>query len=495
LKGQLKTEQKGWLGKRWGSPNPLPVALTISALLTLALASCQVVTQFSATATATLRPIDTPVATIAPPTPTSSPTPILTFTPTPSPGATQTADRSPLTPQERTTLEAVAEEVEQLRELASDAPLALAFMTPEELSDWLVGELAEDYSPQEAHREARVYAALELLPPDTDLYSLILALYTEQVAGFYDHEMDHMTVVGDEASLDIIGKITFAHEHLHALQDQFLGLDTLQTYRETADDDDAVRAVTALIEGDAQMVTALYLLNHLSEVDVTVLDGVQTGDFDAAPLILREEMLFPYLDGLAFVQALYGRGGWDAVNDAYDAPPQSTEQILHPEKYLAGEAPIAVSLPPLTSTLRSEPQDAGPGADWQLVEENTLGEFLLHLYLDVHLPGTVAQDASAGWGGDRFALYEHSATGDSLLLIVIVWDDEAEGAEFASAYAAFAGDKYGGASTFEDALGTWWQGENEITLLSAGKGQTIIVVGSEADAVEHARQALAGMAH
>ena len=488
---QPTTEGRDWQAKRSGSLKPFSVA-TMTLLVILTLAGCQVVRQDRATATAMPRPTDTLVATPAPPTPSPSPTPIPSPTPTPmpSPRATQTASLSPLSPQERATLEAVAEEVEQLRELESGAPLALAFMKPEELSDWLAEELAEDYSPQEARREARLYAALELLPPDTDLHSLVLALYTEQIAGFYDHETDQMTVVDDETGLDALDKITFAHEYIHDLQDQFLDLDALQTFRETADNDDAVRAVTALVEGDAQMATVLYLLNHLSELDPSALDGIRTDVFDAAPPILRQEMLFPYMQGLAFVQTLHGRGGWKAVDDAYAAPPQSTEQILHPKKYLAGEAPIVVSLPPLTSTLQTEPQGETAGADWQLIKENTLGEFLLHLYLDVHLPDGTAKDASAGWGGDRFALYERLATGDRLLLIVIAWDSHTEAAEFASAYAAFADDKYEGVTASEDALGTWWQGENETSLLSTDEGQSIVIIGSQADAVGRVWQAL-----
>lgn len=455
---------------------------TLVFILALALAGCHTATPETAiltprppaTATATPHPTDTPVVTVEPPTPP------LTPTPTASPTATPTVGLSTPSAEERATLEAIADEVEQLRELDSDAPLALAFMMPEELHDWLIEQLAKDYSPQEARRDALVYAALELLPPETDLYSLALALYTEQIAGFYDNDVDQMTVVDDETGLDALDKIVFAHEYTHDLQDQFLGLDALQDYRESAENKDAVRAVTALIEGDAQTITMLYLLNHLGELDPSSLDAIQTDALDAAPPIIRQEMTFPYVAGMIFVQKLRRQGGWEAVNTAYDTPPQSTEQILHPEKYLSGEAPIAVSLPPLTATL---------GADWQLVQENTLGEFLLNLYLGVHLPGQVAQDASAGWGGDRFALYERPTTGDTLLLIVTAWDSKAEAAEFASAYAAFAEAKYGGAASTEGMMDAWWHGENDTALFSKG-GQVIVVIGPETDLLRRVRHVL-----
>lgn len=455
---RLKSQKVGRLGGPW-----LFLA-TAMAALTLILAGCTVSAR--------------PVATATPqPTHTSTPCPSPTIMPTSAPTltATPTAAITPLSAEERAVLEAIAEEVEQLRELDADAPLALRFMMPEELRAWVIEQMTKEYPPEKAGRDVQVYAALELLPPDTDLYTLTLNLYTEQIAGFYDNDADQMTVVDDETGLDALDKIVFAHEYTHDLQDRFLGLDDLQAYRKAADNEDAVRAVTALIEGDAQTVSLLYLVNHLGELDPSALDAVQTEQFDAAPPLIREEMTFPYLAGVVFVQALLQDGGWKAVNDAYDALPQSTEQILHPQKYLAAEAPIAVTLPPLTDTL---------GADWRLVQENTLGEFLLNLYLEVRLPADVARDASAGWGGDRFALYERPAGGEALLLVVTAWDSPQEAAEFTAAYTAFAQDKYGGPATTGDALGAWWQGENDATLLAAKSCQVVIVVGPETDTLQ-----------
>jgi hypothetical protein len=446
------------LGGRW-----LFWATAVAALILL-LVGCTTFTRPATTATS--RPTHTP---------TPCPSPSVTPTAAPTPTATPAAAITSLSAEERAVLEAIAEEVEQLRELDADAPLSLRFMTPKELHVWVVEQMTKEYPPERASHDAQVYVALELLLPDIDLYTLTLDLYSEQIAGFYDNDTDQMTVVDDETGLDALDKIVFAHEYTHDLQDRFLGLDELQAYLKAADNDDAVRAANALFEGDAQTITVLYLFNHLDELDPSALDAIQTEQLDAAPPVLREELNFPYLAGLAFVQALLQDGGWEAVNAAYDALPQSTEQILHPQKYLAAEAPIAVSLPPLTGTL---------GADWRLVQENTLGEFLLNLYLEVHLPAGVAKEASIGWGGDRFALYERPAGDESLLLVVTAWDSASEAAEFAAAYTAFAQDKYGGLATAEDALGAWWQGENDVTLLAGGDYRVIIIVGPDQDTLQ-----------
>lgn len=474
-------------GHRWW---PLLALLAVAVLL-VASAGCggtSPETQsppLQPTETATATPCPSHPPTFVPtPSPTSTATPLPTSTPvptpSPSPTATPTALPIPLSPRERAALEAIADEVEQIRGLDSNAPLALAFMTPEEMHGWLIEQLAQEYSPEEAGRDARLYVALELLPPETDLYALTLALYAEQIAGFYDNDRNQMTVIDDETGLDAMDKLTFAHEYTHDLQDQFLGLDNLQAYREAADsNEDTVRAITALVEGDAQTITMLYLLNHMDELDLSALETIETATFDAAPLILQEELTFPYLAGMTFVQTIRQQGGWDAVNALYDAPPQSTEQILHPAKYLAAEAPLAVSLPPLTGTL---------GAGWHLVKENTLGEFLLHHYLDVHLPGSVAGDASAGWGGDRFALYEQPSTGDTLLLLVTAWDDQAQAAEFASAYAAFAEDKHNSPATAQDPSATWWHSNNQATLLLTTGHHITILLGPDTETLQRVRQ-------
>jgi len=470
-----KPQPSHWQTKALRRRGPL-AALTVTLFaLILALAGCQTATPQPSTAT-------------PPPTPTTTATPSPTNTPTSEPATSPTADRldetPPLSPEERASLEAIAQEVSGLRELDADRPLSLAFMTPDELHAWLIEQLAEEYPPQEAYRDTQVYAALELLPPDTDLYALMLTLYTEQIAGFYDNDTDQMTVIDDQVGLDALDKMVFAHEYTHDLQDQRLNLDDLQTYRESADNEDTARAITALVEGDAQTISLLYLFHHVDELDLSALETIQTAELDAAPPVIREELAFPYMAGLAFVQVLLQEGGWETVNAAYTALPQSTEHILHPQKYLAGEAPIAVSLPPLTSTL---------GADWQMVRENTLGEFLLNLYLDVHLSAETAQQASAGWGGDRFALYKHATSSVSLLVIVTAWDSDDEAAQFSVAYQTFAGDKYGQPAAAQDALGAWWQGENDVTLLTRVDGRVVVVIGPDTATLQNVRLALEGL--
>jgi hypothetical protein len=165
--------------------------------------------------------------------------------------------------------------------------------------------------------------------------------------------------------------------------------------------------------------------------------------------------------------------GWDAVDAAFGAPPSSTEQILHPEKYLEGDEPQLVSLPPLTDTL---------GAGWSLVDAETLGEFQTTLYLAQQMDRGAAEAASAGWDGDAYAVYGWGE--DDVLVLASVWDSPAEAEEFVAAYRRYVTGTYGQEPNRAGLDEVWWQTTDEATVLSWQADRTFIVVGPDADTVE-----------
>ncbi len=112
---------------------------------------------------------------------------------------------------------------------------------------------------------------------------------------------------------------------------------------------------------------------------------------------LEANLLFPYTNGLDFVTTIKKRGGWEAVDAAYRKPPESTEQVMHPEKYLAGEAPAPVQTPDLARI-------AGPG--WETTFENVMGEFDVVEMLQAGIPASRARRAAAGWGGGAISFAE-----------------------------------------------------------------------------------------
>lgn len=268
---------------------------------------------------------------------------VLSATWTASFGATSAQDD---TLQQR--YDAIERQTADLRGLSIQGEIEVAFKTPDELRTELERDLDADYPPADRERDERILTAFGLAPQEVDLSRLYVDLYSEQIAGYYDTETGEMVVIrpadaGDE--LSPLQEITYAHEVVHALQDQNFPLDEALEASESANDDQSL-ATTALIEGDATVAQSEYLSNNpglLLRLGTELMSAeIDTAQLDAAPAIVRETLIFPYDQGAEFVTALREVGGWPRVNEAYTALPASTEQILHPEKYLSAEQPVAV---------------------------------------------------------------------------------------------------------------------------------------------------------
>jgi hypothetical protein len=273
----------------------------------------------------------------------------------------------------------------------------------------------------------RLLKGLELLPRDASLEDLYIEMLGGQVAGLYNPDDKKMYVVSRSGNLGPTEKTTFAHEYTHALQDQNFDLDTLDL-EELGEGDRAI-ARLALVEGDATLLMTLWQIQNLDQMELLQLIGESLnpavlGSMESMPAFMQESLLFPYTAGLTFTQALQVRG-WEAVNDAYANPPDSTEQVIHPEKYAAGEEPVDVTLP---SDLAGR-----MGSGWKVGLEDTFGEFQLKLWLDQATDAggaTSSTDAAAGWGGDRIVLLD-GPNGAWAIAMSTAWDTPRDAEQFA----------------------------------------------------------------
>ena len=188
-----------------------------------------------------------------------------------------------------------------------------------------------------------------------------------------------------------------------------------------------------------------------------------------APSILQHELLFPYTTGRTFAYTLFVAGdGWGGVNAAYTNLPLSTEHILHPERYTAGDAPQPVTVAALDGVL---------GQAWRLVWERTLGEFHLREHLQAVIPRERASAAAAGWGGDRYRIYFDDDTEQTVLLWRIRWDTAAEASEFHAAYREYGALRSGEGGTAPDTATTCWPVEPDGMLcLRAGAQESLIAL-------------------
>jgi hypothetical protein len=293
-----------------------------------------------------------------------------------------------------------------------------------DLERYLVAKLDEELPPEEEARMTRAYALLGLVPEDLDLRALLLSVYTEQVAGFYDPDSAALFVLDDMPS-ETLGPL-LVHELVHALQDQAADLDAL-TASERGNDRQV--AAQAAIEGHATLV----MFEHMTEeIQGQAVDLSEIPDFAAqvrpaleamrsqfpalasAPAVVRESVLFPYLEGAGFVQRLW------LEDEDRPAPfgewlPLSTEQILHPGRF-TGE--------------RDDPTFLEIEAPGPVTFEDGLGEFETRILLE-ELAGEGGGEAARGWDGDRYVLVGEGA--DAALAWATVWDDEAARDRFVAA--------------------------------------------------------------
>jgi hypothetical protein len=341
-------------------------------------------------------------------------------------------------------LERIESQVVQLRGLRPTSPTDRELLTAEELQQAVLEELMQDYSREEAEDDVRVLALLGLLEPGFDLWTLYQELYSEQILGFYDDEAEEMSILSD-ADFDILERMTYAHEYVHALQDQSYDFqDVLNLDDEACEvNGDRCFAIRCLIEGDATMLQSQWLRTYATAADISSLfdlnSTLESPVFSTAPEFIQQSLMFPYEQGATFVLRFYMRGQWAAVDELYRNPPASTEQILHPERY-PDNVPIRLELPDLESALP-------PG--WEEIDRDTLGEWQLRMMLSQFLPGDSATLAASNWGGDSYIVLYNETLGRSAIVLVTAWDYNANATLFYSAMRDYADAR------FENATFSW----------------------------------------
>jgi hypothetical protein len=352
-------------------------------------------------------------------------------------------------------------QVSALRGLRIKSPVARGVLSRDAIGEKLREKLNKEYTPDEVDGEARVLKRLGLLPYDIDYGRLLVDLLMEQVAGFYD-PLARRLYIADWLPMDM-QRPALAHELAHALQDQHFNLGAYM--KPIHDDGDRQLARAALVEGEG---TALMLefqaqsmrlpLDQLPDLVTQLGDSMLRGGsmgqsplFDHAPTFLRETLIFPYFEGLRFVMSLRRGATWKRIDEVWKDPPASTEQVLHPDRYLSHDPPIAVSDKPIAAL-----------APRTLLRSDVLGELGLRILFRSRLPEPVADAAAAGWGGDRLVAYA-AKDAPPVVVDLSVWDTEADAVEAEAAFKKLFGKITGATasagSRFVDPNGDAWRVE------------------------------------
>ncbi len=362
--------------------------------------------------------------------PTTAPT-------TTAPSRPSDVSRQP-TANEARAIEELAHSAEQVRGLRFTSPVPVLVQNRDAITSYVESQIEEDA----ISRGRSLYVALGLLPSDMDVRSQLLQLLGEQILGYYDAEQKHLVVrddvmhalgthVGESMQLEE-AKLVLVHELVHALQDQHLKLSANIEVERSSDAENAFRS---LIEGDATLAMIGYMLetsgvplrqltsdpNRVRGIASSEAQDAMGGgrELANAPAILRVPLLSAYRDGLSFCAYAHSRGGWTAVDLAHDNPPASTEHVLHPATWTAGQLPDIVDMGALPAL---------DGAGFVAVETTSLGELEMAIYFEQGQSQASAQRAAAGWGGDQVRVYRGPAT-ETPVVWFTTWDDRKEAAE------------------------------------------------------------------
>jgi uncharacterized protein DUF6782 len=342
----------------------------------------------------------------------------------------------------RTLVRQMVPSVERATGLTFKTPPVVERRSRTQVRDYVVHKLDEDLPPTELAGVQSAYRLFGLLPDTLDLRATMVDLLTEQVAGYYDPDSNALYVAADVDSQLI--RTTVSHELIHALQAQYVNLDSVMQQRRQ---NDRRSAAQAILEGQATLAQILVMMPEQSRITlpsfwetrkVFRMQMASMREFSHAPLWLRESLIFPYLAGADFVRWYDTRHPGREPFGA--AMPLSTEQILHPDRYAAGDRPIDLTFAP--TPVRS------------VRYEDDLGEFETRLLFEQLLSDSAEAEAAAlagGWGGDRYEVIGTRPGGDGqdALVWYSVWDDGAARDRFVAGLKRAWRSKPGRASRIE----------------------------------------------
>ena len=362
----------------------------------------------------------------------------------------------------------------QLRGLPFKSNVTAGVQSKEEFAAYLDEQIDEALPEIKNKYYGAIVKRLGLYRGDlTNFSDTAKAVMSSQAGAYYDPETKTFNMLMQNVS-ELMMKVLYTHELYHGLQDQYFGLQKYLPMKGWTGPDlngDQTMARQAVVEGEATYIMSMYTMKAMtrqeptrelmapavqmqSQMDLasikammklpemTKLAGSGVAEAmdatDSIPSFMVESLLGVYMKGLGFVFAVHERG-WSEVEKLYtEYPPQSTEQILHPEKWRSREGPSEITYPALEKVSALK--------DWEPLDSDVLGEFQWRVIFKEQGLGAEAEAAAAGWDGDRYIIFKRKDSDATLMLLSTSWDSAAQAEEFASAYRRLLARKYQGAS-------------------------------------------------
>ena len=300
-----------------------------------------------------------------------------------------------------------------------------------QVQQFLEQRIKEEIKPEEIRAEELTLKIFGLVPPDFDLKKTTVALLTEQAAAFYDFRKKKLFVI--DSVPELVERTALVHELAHALADQHFNL---QRFIERASqNDDRSMARLAVMEGQATWLMSEYLAARSGQSlkDSPALVKLMSSSleasagqypvFERSPLYLRQTLLFPYAQGMLFQQAVVEKLGQAAFSEVFRRPPESTQEVLHPDKYQAGAKPISPPLPALASE-----------RGYRNLVEGSIGELDHAILLRQYAGEKESEALSPAWRGGSYKLLEHKNDHRLVLAYASQWESPAAARKYFRLY-------------------------------------------------------------
>lgn len=325
-------------------------------------------------------------------------------------------------------VDSLLKKVSDLTGLPIKQPVRSAVASKAEIEKYLRARMKEVVTPEKLKAQELALKEFGLLPAEFGLEEFTVDLLTEQAAAYYDPKQN-MFFIADWTPA-ALQRPAIVHELTHALQDQQIDLDKFLTG--TGLNQDELTARSAVVEGGGVLAMLDFMMAEagvkmraagVNEIlaQATAAEMQKFPVFSAAPLYLRESLLFPYTSGMQYMTHLVEKHGKGAYAEALKSPPRTTAEILHPDR-----APVAT--PPEIKL-----PDVKLPAGYKQLDDDVLGEFDVLVLLRVHAGEETAQKLAPAWRGFRYALYGSGTPESAFLVHRSRWSDAASAKAFAAA--------------------------------------------------------------
>lgn len=320
--------------------------------------------------------------------------------------------------------------VERIGKLKFKTNVEIKYFSREEIKKYIENIFEKEYPDDLVRKESLYLYFMGFTNNIFNIKKIRKKLILSNIAGFYNEKTKELYALNDYKNVDMINSLIIIHELRHAIQDQYFGLDKI--LKDISDFDDRKLSSLSAVEGDATFVMLRYMdmptelidSSFSSETLLSFTPNANRNVLYSVPSILRYQLVMPYSEGVKFTYHIFKKKGWKRLNKVLLNPPVSSEQILHPEKYLKGENPIDVKI-----NLKME--------SLPLFYEGVIGEFYLNVLLS---DNNKIEDYAIGWNGDKFKLYFNE--NDYVLLWKSYWDSKNYCENFFQYFKKYLIDKY-----------------------------------------------------